>query len=47
MDDIKDGKALDPENNHVYKIMGQFRYLADRTRSDLFYPVNYLSRFMH
>ena len=47
MDNIKDGKALDPENNPIYKIMGQLRYLADRTRSDLLYPVNYLSRFMH
>ena len=27
--------------------MGQLRYLADRTRPDILYPVNYLSRYMH
>ena len=44
---MKDGKALDPEDNPIYKIIGQLRYLADRTRTDLLYPVNFLSRFMH
>ena len=46
MDNIKDGKALDPENNPIYKIMGQLRYLADRTRSDLLYLIIYLSIFI-
>jgi hypothetical protein len=27
--------------------MGKIGYIADKTRQDLLYPVNYLSRFMH
>jgi hypothetical protein len=34
--------TLDPINN----IVGKLRYLADRTRPDLSYPVNYMCRFM-
>jgi hypothetical protein len=33
---------LDPIND----IMGKLRYLADHTRPDILYPVNYLCRFM-
>jgi hypothetical protein len=35
------------QHEPIYDIMGMLRYLADRTRSDLLYPINYLSRFMH
>jgi hypothetical protein len=36
-----------PPHEPIYDTMGMLRYLADRTRSDLLYPINYLSRFMH
>jgi hypothetical protein len=35
------------KNEPIFNIMGQLRYLADRTRPDLLYPVNFISRYMH
>jgi hypothetical protein len=31
----------------IYEQIGCLRYLADRSRPDLLYPINYLSRFMN
>jgi hypothetical protein len=53
-DDIPDSKGENQNENFekeewfkpIYEVIGSLRYLADRSRPDLLYPVNYLSRFM-
>jgi hypothetical protein len=38
-----EGHALAP----IYDIIGSLRFIVDRTRSDLLYPVHFLSRYMN
>jgi hypothetical protein len=44
--DLNEYKVGCGNNNSIQDIIGKLRFLTDRTRPDLLYPVNYLSRFM-
>jgi hypothetical protein len=51
-DDKHNKDKIDNNDNYlhdyppIYDVIGSLRFIADRSRPDLLYPINYLSRFM-